>query len=88
MQQNSWLTSWRFSKKLDNLEKVTFEFHGELFDACILDTCCVTNHQYKVTCVALNADNLTMLCREGDVEANDSLRRQFTPSCKVSKNVI
>ena len=33
----------------------------------------------------MNADNLTMLCRERDVEANDSLQRQFTPSCKVSK---
>ena len=33
----------------------------------------------------MNADNVTVLCREGDVETNDSLHRQFTPSCKVSK---
>ena len=33
----------------------------------------------------MNADKLTMLCREGDEEANDSLQRHFTPSCKVSK---
>ena len=26
----------------------------------------------------MNADTLTMLCREGDVEANDSFQRQFS----------
>ena len=31
----------------------------------------------KVTYFVMNADTLTMLCREGDVEANDSFRRQF-----------
>ena len=29
----------------------------------------------------MNADTLTMLCREGDVEANDSFQRQFSPPC-------
>ena len=36
----------------------------------MLDTCCVTNERLKVTCFVTNADNLTMLCREEDVEAN------------------
>ena len=85
MHQNSWLTSWRFSQKLKNLEKFKFEIHGALPDACIIDTCFETNEQKKVTCFVMNADNLTMHCREGDVEANDNLQRQFTPSCKVSK---
>ena len=31
----------------------------------------------------MNADTLTMLCIEGDVEANDSFRRQFSLSCNV-----
>ena len=39
----------------------------------------------KVTCFVTNADTLTMLCREGDVEANDSFRRQLTPSCNFQK---
>ena len=46
------------------------EIHGVLSDACMLDTCCVTNERWKVTCFVTNADNLTMLCREEDVEAN------------------
>ena len=71
--------------EVENFEKFKFEIHGVLSDACIIDTCCVTNDQYEVTGVVMNADNLTMLCREEDVEANDSLQRQFTPSCKVSK---
>ena len=33
----------------------------------------------------MTADTLTVLCREGDVEANDSFRRQFTPSMPYSK---
>ena len=85
MHQNAWLTSWSFSQKLEYLEKFKFEIHGVLSDACILDTCCMPNERKKVTCFVMNADNLTMLCREGDVEANDSLQRLFTPSCKVSK---
>ena len=56
------------------MEKLTLKIH-----------CCVTNEQKKVTCFVMNADNSTMLCREGDVEANDSLQRHFAPSCKVSK---
>ena len=39
----------------------------------------------KVTCFVMNADSLTMLCREGDVEANDNFQRQFSPSCTFSK---
>ena len=35
----------------------------------------------------MNADTLTMLCREGDVEANDSFQRQFSPSCNF-QNVV
>ena len=50
------------------------EIHGLLSDACTLDTCFV-----------MNADVLTKLCREGDVEANDSFRRHFTPSYNFSK---
>ena len=48
-----------------------------LFDACILDTCCVTNEHKKVTYFVMNADNLTLLRREEDVEANVRLQRQF-----------
>ena len=33
----------------------------------------------------MNADTLTMLCRERDVEANDNFQRQFPPSCNFSK---
>ena len=33
----------------------------------------------------MNADTLTMLCREGDDEANDSFQRQLSHSCKISK---
>ena len=33
----------------------------------------------------MNADTLTMLCREGDVEANDDFQRQFSTSCNFSK---
>ena len=33
----------------------------------------------------MNADTLTMLCREGDDEANDSFQRQFSHSCNFSK---
>ena len=33
----------------------------------------------------MNADTLTMLCREGGVEANDSFQRQFSPSCNFCK---
>ena len=51
-----------------------FKIRGVLSDACTLSTCCVTN-----------ADTLTVLCREGDVEANDSFRRLFTPSCNFQK---
>ena len=35
----------------------------------------------------MNADTLTMLFREGDVEANDSFQRQFSPSCNF-QNVL
>ena len=35
----------------------------------------------------MNADTLTMLSREGDVEANDSFRRQFAPSSNF-ENVV
>ena len=55
-----------------HLEKFKYEIHGVLSDACVLETCCVTNDQQEVTCFVMNADNLTMLCREGDVESNDS----------------
>ena len=84
MHQNSWLTSLRFPQKLKNLEKFKFEIHGVLPDVCIIDTCFETNEQKKVTCFVMNADNLTMLCRESDVDANDNLQRQFGPSCKIS----
>ena len=53
-------------QKLGNLEKFNFEIHGVLSDAC------VRHEQQKVTCFVMNADNLTTLCREGDVEANDT----------------
>ena len=35
----------------------------------------------------MDADTLTMLCREGDVKANDDFQRQFSPSCNFSKVV-
>ena len=35
----------------------------------------------------MDADTLTMLCREGDVEANDEFQRQFSPLCSFSKAV-
>ena len=35
----------------------------------------------------MDADTLTMLCRERDVEANDEFQRQFSPSCSFSKVV-
>ena len=35
----------------------------------------------------MDADTLTMLCREGDVEANDEFQRQFSPSFNFSKVV-
>ena len=50
--------------------------HSVLSDICILDT-------YFV----IDVDTVTMLCRKGDVEANDSFRRQFTPSCSL-QNVV
>ena len=34
----------------------------------------------------IDADTLTMLCREGDVEANDEFQRQFSPSCNFQKS--
>ena len=34
-----------------------FEIHDVLFDAWILDTCCVANEQVKVTCFVMNANN-------------------------------
>ena len=71
--------------KVGILEKCKFEIHGVLSDARILDTYCVTNEQKKVTCFVMNADKLTLLYREGDVEANDSVQRQFAPSCKISR---
>ena len=39
----------------------------------MLVTCCVTHERWKVTCFVTHAVNLTMPCREGDVEANVSL---------------
>ena len=75
MPQNSLLTLWRFSQKL--------KIHGLHSDACTLDTCSMTDDQ--VTCFVMHADTLTMLCREGDVEANDNFQRQFSPSCKIFK---
>ena len=47
--------------------------HGVLSDACLLVTCCVTYERWKVTCFVTHADNLTLLDREVDVEANVSL---------------
>ena len=35
----------------------------------------------------MDADTLTMLFREGDVEANDDFQLQFSPSCNFSKVV-
>ena len=62
--------------------------HGLLSDACTLDTCSVTDDLEKVTCFVMDAGTLTMLCREGDVEANDDdFQRQFSPSCDFSKVV-
>ena len=69
-----------FVKILTDVGKI-----GYFFDACILDTCCVTYQQDKVTYFVMNADNLTMRCREEDVEANVRLQRKFTPSCNVQK---
>ena len=64
------------------------EIHGLLSDACTLDTCCVTNDLLRRSpCFVMNADTLTMLCRQWDVEANDSFRRLFTPSCNF-QNVV
>ena len=65
------------------LTEVKIEIHGLLSDACTLDTCSVTDDQ--VTCFVMNADTLTMLCREGNVEANDNFQRQFSPSCRFFK---
>ena len=70
--------------------KLVFEIDGVLSDACILDTCCVTIDPIeKVICFVVNADTLTMRFaeKEGNVEANDSFRRQFTPSCNF-QNVV
>ena len=64
------------------------EIHGLLSDACTLDTCSVTDDLFeKVTCFVMNADTLTMLCRERDVEANNSFQRQFSPSCNF-QNIV
>ena len=46
---------WRKSK---------LKFNGVLSDACILDTCCVTNERSKVTCFAIKAGNLALLSVE------------------------
>ena len=34
----------------------------------------------------MDADTLTMLYREGDVEANDDFQRQFSPPCNFFKS--
>ena len=56
------------------MEKLKFEIHGVHSDACILDTCCVTNEQEEVTCFAMNADFLTMLCTVRDVKQTTETR--------------
>ena len=50
--------------EVGNFGEIKFEIHGVLSDACILDNCCVTKEQEKITCFVMNADSLTMLCRE------------------------
>ena len=74
--------------KFENLEKFSLEIHVVLADAYIPETCCMTNEQEKVICFVVNVDNVTMLGRERDVEANDSLQRQLTPSCNLQKVVV
>ena len=49
------------------------KFNGVLSDACILDTCCVTNDRSKVTCFAMKAGNLTLLYVEARTFYNVSL---------------
>ena len=64
--------------KVGKFEEIQLEIHGVISDACMLVTCCVTHEQWKVTCFVTRADNLTLLCREGDVEANVSLHLDAT----------
>ena len=48
--------SWKFGRNL---------IHRVLSDASILDTCYVSDDLLRgVTCFVMNADTLTMLCRE------------------------
>ena len=64
--------------EVGKFEEIQLEIHGVLSDAGMLVTCCVTHEQWKVTCFVTRADNSTLLCREGDVEANVSLHLHAT----------
>ena len=57
----------RILPEVGKIDDIHIEIHGVLSGACMLVTCFVTH-----------ADNLTLPCREGDVEANVSLHLHAT----------